>query len=307
MRIVYGLENIIPSHRRSVIAIGMFDGVHKGHQRIIKTTVKKAKQKRAQSVVFTFNRHPLEVVKPGSHPPILTSSPLKARLIELLGVDLLVVIHFTKTFSELSPNEFVNKISQTMNIEEIVVGENFRFGKGAAGDVAFLKSYGKNKGFQVTSLSLVKAEGDSISSTRIRRLLKEGNLTAVRSILGRFPIVTGLVVAGVGRGSLLGFHTANIETPDKASLPGRGVYAGFIRIGEGRRKKCAISIGTAPTFSGTKSRLEAHILGFKGDIYGKQVELEIKAKIRDEKKFEDARALARQIARDVKRVKEILL
>jgi len=285
----------------------MFDGVHKGHRRIIKTAVKRAKEIGAQSVVLTFDRHPLEVIKPGSHPSLLTSPALKARLIELLGVDLLVILPFTKKFSQLSPKQFLDKIRENLKIEQIVVGENFRFGKGAAGDVTFLKEYGQSHGFEVKSLGLVKADGESISSTRIRRLLKEGNLSAVKSFLGHFPIVTGRVVSGAGRGSFLGFHTANIETPDWASLPGKGVYAGFVKIEGGRRRRCAISIGTAPTFSEKKRRLEAHILGFKGDIYGKSVELEVRARIRDEKKFEDAQALAEQIARDVEMVRRMTI
>lgn len=307
MKIIYGLEKVPTSKKTSVVAIGMFDGVHKGHQKIIKTAVKRARETGRSSVAVTFNRHPWEVLKPGSHPPILTSTPLKLRLIEALGVDLAIVIPFTRKFALLEPSQFVERISNRLKIGEIVVGKNFHFGRGASGDAVFLKKYGREQGFKVTSVPLIKTDGASISSTRIRNLLQKGDLTGVKAILGRFPLITGKVVKGVKRGRELGFRTANIQTLEKASIPGSGVFAGYIRVLPGSRKrKCAVSVGTTPTFGGVKPQIEVHIIGFKGDIYGKDIEMEIVSKLREQKAFSSGKALAEQVEDDIERTSSLL-
>lgn len=307
MKIYRGLDNLPSSKKPCVIAIGMFDGVHKGHQKIIRTAVTHARKTGIRSTVVTFDRHPWEVLKPGSHPPLLTSAPLKLRLIAVLEADLVVVIPFTRKFASLKPAQFVEELRNRLRIEEIVVGENFHFGKGASGSAQVLKNLGREMGFRVTSVPLVKADGAPISSTRLRQLLKKGDLAAAKAILGRYPLVTGKVVRGARRGRELGFRTANIQTMDTASLPGSGVFAGYIRILPGKRKKkCAVSIGTAPTFGGVKPRVEVHILGFKDEIYGKDIELEIVSRLRDQKAFPSSQALAEQVAQDIERAKAAL-
>lgn len=307
MKVIYGINKIPSSKKISVLAIGMFDGVHKGHRKIIKTAVARAKERDGRSVVLTFDRHPAKILKPESHPPILTPVPLKLRLFEELGVDITVVVRFTKSFANLGPAEFIDLITSKFKVAEIVIGRNFHFGRKGAGDTPFLKEYGLQHGFKVVSLALVKEKRGKISSTRVRGLLQKGDLKGVRSILGRHPLVWGKVIKGAGRGGQLGFHTANIRCLDRASLPGKGVYAGYIRIlPQSKKRKCVIAIGTAPTFKESKPRLEAHILDYKGNIYGKEVELVVITRMREERVFEGGKALAEQVAKDIDKARKIL-
>ncbi|MDI6689032.1 MAG: bifunctional riboflavin kinase/FAD synthetase [Actinomycetota bacterium] len=306
MEIIRGLENLKSLGGKSVVTIGMFDGVHKGHQRIIGATIEEARKRRARSVVLTFEPHPIEVLKPGSHPPILTSTELKAELIEALGVDIFLVVNFTKGFANLSPKEFIDHIIlKLLDACCLVVGETFKFGKNAEGDVTFLKEYRSKRGFDIISIPLLEVNGKFVSSTYIRELLREGELQKVKEILGRYPRIIGEVIKGCGRGKSLGFCTANLRTVDKASIPKRGVYAGFIEF-NGERKMCTINIGTSPTFGGRRFKIETFIIDFKGDLYRKRVELEICARIRDEKTFRNEKELANQIREDIEVTKSLL-
>lgn len=305
MRIVEGFKDDPYFSLPGVAAIGFFDGVHRGHKAVIAKAIKIAMRKRAQPIVITFDRHPLETIKPGSHPPILTGISLKAQLIESLDVDLLVIIRFTKEFSQLSPAEFLDKICGSINIKAIVVGENFHFGKDGAGDVEFLKKYGEEHNFEVEAVPLIRTKGDVISSTRVRSLLKNGRIDEVQDILGYFPLIYGYVVEGDKRGRVIGYRTANIETDERTIVPGEGVYAGYVLFDD-KKKKCVISIGKASTFSREESLVEAHILDFNDDIYGELVELEFVEKIRDQSKFKDEEALANQIKQDTEKAKSVL-
>lgn len=311
METIFGLENLKPVEKASVVAIGVFDGVHLGHKAVIARSVEEARKRDAQAVVITFEPHPLRIIKPKNHSPILTSIKLKTELIEELGADALLIVEFTKEFSQLSPEEFVNRLLvKLLKTVCVVVGEKFRFGKGASGDVDFLKRYGKGHNFDVISVPLILAEGKPISSTGIRRLLSEGDIEGARAILGRYPRITGVVVKGHGRGGLLlGFPTANVETPDTASIPGQGVYAGWIRLALGKSQMCVIDIGTSPTFEkqSKKTEIHIHVPGLSADLYGKDVEVEIQLRIRDEKSFPDEKALMRQIASDIEVAKNALL
>jgi riboflavin kinase/FMN adenylyltransferase len=285
------------------VAIGVFDGVHLGHQAIIKRAVREARQRKARAVVVTFEPHPCSVLERTNQPPILTGIDLKTELIEQLGADVLVIVRFTKEVAEQRPEEFVDTLLvQLLRAILVVVGKDFRFGTDATGDVDFLKEYGKRRAFEVISLSLVLANDRPISSTRIRRLLSQGDLEGARAILGRYPRITGLVVGGYGRGSkVLGFPTANIKTPDEGSVPGRGVYAGRVRLDSQKWYVCVIDIGTSPTFEeqSKKNEIHIHIPGLDVNLYGKEIEAEIQLRIRDEKHFPDEEALKRQIARDI--------
>ena len=310
MKIVSGIENVEPAERPNVVAIGVFDGVHLGHQAVITTAVSEARKKKADTVVVTFSPHPSSVLRPKNHLPILTGLKLKTELIEQLEVSTLLVVNFTREVSELGPDKFIDQLLVTLlSATAVVVGEEFRFGKGAAGDVELLRKNGPENNFYVISVPLVLAEGSPISSTRIRKLLAQGDLEGAKALLGRYPRITGVVVKGHGRGGkVLGFPTANIETPDVGSVPGRGVYAGRVKLNSEKWHICVIDIGTSPTFEKQSKNMEihVHVPGLDVNLYGKEIEAEIQLRIRDEKSFPDERALMRQIAGDIEVAKRAL-
>ena len=306
MKVVYGIENLPSSDKKRVVTVGFFDGVHKGHQAVIKEAVKEAQRQKAESAALTFEPHPLEVLKPGSHPAILTNIRLKAKLIEALGIDIFLVVRFTKKLAQLSPRQFIDQVLVgELRAATIVVGENFKFGRGQGGDISFLKSYGEQRNLKVVAVPSLKVKGKAVSSTLLRQLLSEGDLKAVQEIQGRYPQITAKVVRGRGEGTSLGFSTANLEITENSSLPAKGVYAGYIRL-NGIEKACAIYVGTSPTFDLKERRLEVHIFNFEGNLYGQQVDVEFKAKIRNERKFPDREALAAQIKKDVAKAKLVL-
>ncbi|GBE57982.1 riboflavin biosynthesis protein RibF [bacterium BMS3Abin01] len=294
----------VPRGRR-VAAIGTFDGVHIGHQRIINEAVEIARDVDARSMVITFHPHPLSVIAPEKCPPILTPLNVKTDLIEDLDVDELLIIPFEKEFSRLPPGEFCDMLfSSSLGAIHVVVGENFRFGYKAEGDVKYLADYGKNKGMQVTAVPLVEAGGKPISSTRIRNLLVEGSLGEVREILGRPPSTHGKVVHGDKRGRTLGVRTANIDARVDCIFPGRGVYLADLFVGR-QAYACLVNIGHNPTFCATdddsdaKMRIEAHILDFDRNIYGMDVRIDFLERLRGEMKFDGPEQLVEQIGKDI--------
>src|SRR5256885_5059845 len=249
---------------RSALTIGVFDGVHRGHQEIIGHTVKRARDLGVQSVVVTFDPHPAEVVRPGSHPAILTEPARKAELIEALGADVLCVIPFTPEFSRLPAEQFVHDVLvEHLHVALVVVGENFRFGHKAAGDEATLTRLGRTFGFSVEESPLVTSGlllsegaaageewsvGTVFSSTYIRACVDAGDVVAAAAALGRPHRIEGVVVRGDQRGRELGFPTANLLTGQYAAIPADGVYAAWM-VRRGERHMAAVSIGTNPTFS----------------------------------------------------------
>ncbi len=305
MKTVVGLKNLTRIER-SVVALGFFDGVHKGHKKTILTCAEDAKAASAKSLVVTFLPHPKEVISPASQPPVLTDFDTKVKLISELGVDILLFIEFTVEFSKLSPEEFVDEILlKRLGAIEVIVGESFRFGSGALGDAKLLLELGKMKGFKVKIIPLKKHEGEPISSTRIRRLLSQGELEKAKEILGRYPGLSGKVVSGFGRGRRLGYSTANIQLKEEIQIPGDGVYAGVAHLNK-RRLKSVINIGASPTFGVSERRIEAYLLDFEGDLYDKYIYLDLVAKIRDQKKFENEKELAHQLEDDVKKTAALL-
>lgn len=306
MEIIRELKDM-PFIEKSVVTIGVFDGVHKGHQKIIKTAVETAKISGAKSIVITFEPHPLEVLKPGSHPPILTATHLKAELIEELGVDYLLILKFNKRLANLSPEKFLNEIVlKKLKASSLVVGEDFHFGKGAKGDHDFLIGYEKKTGFGTKIVPFLYLEEELVSSSNIRHHIRAGDIKKAKSLLGHWPRITGKVIKGTGIAhSKLGLPTANIKTPDKASVPKKGVYAGFFWY-NAEKNPCVIHIGESPTFGILKRHIEAHIFRFNQNLYGKPVELEIRERVRDIKMFEDEKQLIEEIHEDIKKAKKIL-
>jgi riboflavin kinase/FMN adenylyltransferase len=291
---------------RSALTIGVFDGVHRGHQEIIGHTVKRARDLGVQSVVVTFDPHPAEVVRPGSHPAVLTEPARKAELIEALGADVLCVIPFTPEFSRLPAEQFVHDVLvEHLHAALVVVGENFRFGHKAAGDEALLTRLGRTFGFGVEDAPLVSSNGTVFSSTYIRSCVDAGDVAAAAFALGRPHRVEGIVVRGDMRGRELGFPTANLLCGPHAAIPADGVYAAWL-VRRRERHMAAVSIGTNPTFSGRERRVEAYALDFDGDLYGERVALDFVAHLREMRAYDSVEPLIAQIGQDVADTRAVL-
>lgn len=290
--------------RRRALAIGTFDGVHVGHRAVIGRALELARERGLTGAVLTFDRHPLAVLAPERAPRLLTSPAEKARLIAELGPAELIVLPFDERLAELSPAAFCRRIlAEALGAEVVVVGDNFHFGAGGAGDAAELRRCGAARGFTVETVGLVTRQGATISSTRIRHLLQEGRLEEVRQILGRPPAASGRVVPGVRRGRTLGVPTANIDVEAGTIFPGRGVYAARARVGDAWYR-AAVNVGHNPTFHGpdeatTHVTVEAYLLAFSGDIYAHEIRVDFLHKIRDERRFDDVEALVAQMRRDI--------
>ncbi|MEU7570778.1 bifunctional riboflavin kinase/FAD synthetase [Micromonospora sp. NPDC049240] len=289
---------------RSVVTIGVFDGVHQGHQAAIGHAVARARELGVKSVVVTFDPHPAEVVRPGSHPAVLTEPARKAELIEALGVDVLCVVPFTAEFSRLPAEAFVHDIlTEHLHAALVVVGDNFRFGHRAAGDVALLERLGRTFGFGVEGAPLVAEAGTVFSSTYIRSCVDAGDVRAAAAALGRPHRVEGVVVRGDQRGRELGYPTANLLTHRYAAVPADGVYAARLVRRGGDPLVAAVSIGTNPTFSGRERRVEAYALDFSGDLYGERLALDFVAHLREQRTYDAIEPLVAQIAEDVERTR----
>ncbi|HEX6685842.1 MAG TPA: bifunctional riboflavin kinase/FAD synthetase [Candidatus Limnocylindrales bacterium] len=291
---------------RSVLTIGVFDGVHTGHQRTIAHTVERARALNVPSLVLTFDPHPSEVVRPGSHPAVLTGPQRKAELIQQLGVDVLCVQPFTLDFSRVGADQFVHDILvEHLHAAVVVVGENFRFGHKAAGDVALLTQLGHRFGFAVEPAPLVTDNGTIFSSTYVRACVDAGDVTTAAEVLGRPHRVEGVVIRGDQRGRKIGFPTANLMTARFTAVPADGVYAAWL-IRAGQRLPAAVSIGTNPTFSGQERRVEAYVLDFDGDLYGERLALDFAGRLRPQERFDTVEALVEAIGHDVARTRAVL-
>jgi riboflavin kinase/FMN adenylyltransferase len=301
-----GLSDVPESWGSSVVTIGVFDGVHRGHQRIVARARQIAAQRSLPVVVVTCDPHPDEVVRPGSHPPLLTAARRRAELLAGLGVDAVCVLPFTYQFSQLGPEEFVRAVLvDRLHAAAVVVGENFRFGHRAAGDVQLLAELGEKYEFTAEGVPLLTENGLTVSSSAIRELLTAGDVAAAASYLGRPHRVEGVVVRGQGRGRALGFPTANLELPRHTATPADGVYAGWLTrlddLGaEADRWPAAISIGTNPTFDGRDRTVEAYALDRDDlDLYGARVAADFAERLRPTLRFAAVDELIQQMHRDV--------
>ena len=308
----YGLDEVPAGWGESVVTIGVFDGVHRGHQRIVGRAAQVGKQRGLPVVVITFDPHPDEVIRPGSHPPFLCSARRRAELLSGLGADAVCVLPFTLEFSHLAPDDFVRTVLvERLHAAVVVVGEDFRFGHKAAGDVQLLAKLGEKYEFTTEGMPLLVADGTTLSSTSIRQMLAEGDVAAAAKALGRPHRVEGVVVRGHQRGRALGFPTANLETPPHTAIPADGIYAGWLASldDEGRdvqRWPAAISIGTNPTFGEGEQTVEAYALDRTDlDLYGVHAAIDFAARLRGTLRFDSVDALVEQMHRDVDQAREL--
>ena len=304
MKIIHTANELGNGSRKVCLAIGVFDGGHLGHQQIIRQTIADARQHDAVALVITFDRHPNAVVAPDRVPPQIFSRPQKLRAIESLGVDALLEIHFDKAFSEKSGEVFIRELARDLgNIHSICVGADFVFGHKRSGNVALLKKLGAELSFQVHGLAAVSLDGQAVSSTRIREMIRAGNFDAASQMLGRPYGICGRVVEGDRIGQQFGFPTANLDATNLI-LPPNGVYSACTKW-NGKFYRVALNIGLRPTVAAVKPqlRVEAHLLDFSGSLYGEELELELGVKLRDEIRFGSAAELREQIQRDVAAVR----
>jgi riboflavin kinase/FMN adenylyltransferase len=304
MKIIRAANELKAEGKKVCLAIGFFDGVHLGHQQIIRQTISDARQHDAMAVVLTFDRHPNSIVAPDRVPPLIYSLPQKLCAIESLGADGLLLIQFDKKFSEQTGEKFIRSLTRDFGkIHSVCVGADFVFGHKRSGNVALLKKLGSEIGFQVHGLAAVSLDGQIVSSTRIRETIRAGNFDAASQMLGRTYAISGCVVEGDKLGHKLGFPTANLDTTNLI-LPPNGVYSGCTKL-KGQFYRVALNIGLRPTVAVNKPRLrvEAHLLNFDGKLYGEELEIEIGEKLRDERKFVSPVELREQIARDIAEVK----
>jgi len=298
MRIVRTLESFPPDARPSVVALGVFDGVHLGHRAILETAVARAKAIRGTAVACTFDPHPADVLQPGRAPLPITTLDERLALIAATGIATTVVVPFTPALAAMEPEAFVTEtLVQGLGAREIVVGFNHRFGRGARGDTALLRSLGERLGFHTEVVPKTDVDGTPVSSSAIRAALQRVDLDEAARLLGRPYFVGGQVVAGAGRGRTLGFPTANIAAERPLLVPA-GVYACRLVVGD-TVHGAVLNAGVRPTFGEKTFTLEAHVLDFSGDLYDRRVRLDFVRHLREERKFPGIEALKAQIVADV--------
>ncbi len=306
MSVITDLNELEKPLKNPVLTIGNFDGVHIGHLALFDRVKKIAGDIQGQSVVMTFEPHPIKVVKPGNGPPLITPVEQKLKLIAEAGIDVILCLPFNKEFAAISANDFVQELLvKKIGVKEIVVGYDYSFGAGRQGDIEFLRKMGEVQDFKVHVVEPIHLNSTLVSSTSIRNLVKEGNLSEAKRLLGRDYQITGIVKTGMGRGSkILGFPTANL-TPVDELIPKKGVYAVKAYIYD-KEYNGVCNIGVNPTFGGTALSIETHVLDFSGDIVGEKFIIKFISRLREEKTFKSKDELAEQIKMDVIRARELL-
>jgi riboflavin kinase/FMN adenylyltransferase len=305
--VVHSLQTPVFPGERSVVTIGAYDGLHRGHTSVIASVVDRAKQLGHRSVVVTFDRHPASVVRPESAPLLITSLDQRLELLERTGLDAVVVLEFDETAAAEEAESFVRRVFvDGLSAIDIVIGEDFHFGKGRRGNVELLAALGSQHDFSVTPLELRRSESaDIISSTAIRSALRQGDIKAASEMLGRNMVIRGQVVHGDERGRTIGFPTANVDVPERFIIPADGVYAAKCLTEAGVEFACAVNIGKRPTFYGPADRslVECHLLDFSGDLYSQMLAVEFVERLRDEQRFDGLEALTTQLRADVDRTR----
>lgn len=299
MQIIKGLDAFRGNYPNIVLTIGNYDGVHLGHQKILSKVTRKAEELQGTSMVMTFEPHPIKVLAPERNIKLLTTSEERARLIEAMGIDVLLLIKFSREFAAMHPEEFIRQVLvEKLHVKEIIVGENYTFGKNKKGTIELLRTRGREYGFQVKAVPDVKVHDNIVSSSSIRSLLLKGAVREVSSYLGRAYSIEGTVIKGKGRGkSILNVPTANITTPVEIA-PKEGVYA--VRVGyRGKMYDAVANIGKNPTFGDADVSYEVHILDFSGDLLGRTLRVYFIDRLRNERTFPDVASLEKQIREDI--------
>ncbi len=306
MRVYYGLQHI-RKLKQPVIALGTFDGVHLGHQQLVKAAVTEARESGGTSIVLTFDHIPREILSKNITGVLLTTTREKIALIRQLGVQVMVMLKFNQTLAGMEPQDFIkNILVKKLGIKSLWVGEHYHFGAGQAGGVETLKNFSQQFGYAVKVIPNLHRRGQKVSSSKIRELLRAGKIKAAEALLGRPYVLTGKVITGRGLGRKLAFPTANLDIDKRILLP-LGIYAAWASTGT-RRKPAAVFIGYRASFGKVPKlpKVEVHLLDFKGQLYGKTLHLELLRKLRPERVFRNHDLLARQIVRDVKKAARVL-
>ena len=306
MEVIWKAKDFGRSFKSPVLTLGNFDGVHLGHQRIFRQVIQKAHEIGGESIAYTFNPHPVQLLKPELGPFLLLPVDERLRLIGELGIDVTICARFTPEFASLRAEEFVRDIlHRQIGVREVYVGQNTTFGRGREGSVSLLKEFGRKYGFTVEAVEPVEVKGALISSSRIRNLVREGDMREAAELLGHRPFLLGEVIHGFGRGSKkLGFPTANLKI-DNVLVPKTGIYAVWVAY-QGETFPGVANLGWNPTFQDQKFSIEVHILKFDKDIYGQPLRMEFAERLRDEATFRGPEELIAQIKKDIEEAKRIL-
>jgi riboflavin kinase/FMN adenylyltransferase len=305
-----GLKSLESFDDGTAVTIGTFDGIHIGHRALIGRTVERARENGKAAVAVTWDRHPMQTLRPDRVPLLLSAQHRKMELLRETDLDAVVVLAFDRELSSWAPERFVSDILvDGLGARHVVVGEGWRFGHKAAGDSDLLTKLGEESGFTVEPMPLAEAEGGPVSSTRIRQAVAAGDLRLVRSLLGRPFDIDGEVIPGEDRGTSLGYPTANIDPDGSLALPPQGIYAGRGRV-DGGFHAAAIDVGVNPTFGGdperTPLRIEPYLLDFEGDLYGRVLRVEFWEHLRDEIRFASVEELVAQMRKDVDDTRRIV-
>ncbi len=304
MKVIRDLNQADTEHE-SVLTIGAFDGLHIGHQELLKQLIRRAKEAQRWSGMVTFDPLPRSVLTPDENMVCLTSVEAKIELLTQWGLDLLVIIPFTRELAQTSARDFVQMLCEHLHMTELWIGWDFALGRGRTGNARALTKLGKMMGFDVHVIEPVQNGSVVISSTQIRQLIAAGRVHEAAELLGRYHQVRAVVIAGAGRGRKLGLPTANLQVSEHCAVPGRGVYAGYVRRGDERYAAVA-NIGYRPTFGEEEYTIEAHLLDFHGNLYGQEIRLDFVERLRAERYFPSAEELGAQIREDIARAREIL-
>lgn len=307
MKVIYGTGPVAKRFPDAVVAIGVFDAVHRGHQKVIGRAVAEARRLGVRSVVVTFDPHPVFVLYPKMFRGYVLSLEHRLRMIEACGADICCVIPFSKSFSKMKAEDFVSKILvERLHARKVIVGEDFYFGHDRSGSFSFLKEQGSLHGFSVEKVSVLKINKINIKTNLIKSLIAQGDIRKLRRFLGRDYTMWGEVERGDARGRRLGYPTANLKKENVVILP-PGIYC--VRVFWGKKEKDGLFyIGTRPTFNKAQNdvSLELHVLNYQGNLYGKKIQVRFLKKIRDDRRFPDEKSLVRQIARDIKTARRFL-